>query len=116
VSSAGWRTGRLRDVPAASELSGFSRDGYMDGMKARAPHILGRWADPEARFDAGNSRFHAVRGFLGVESFGVNASEAHKGDLLVVPTTSLMRANSRRSCISSSRDGCGLSATASQWS
>ena len=57
----------------------------MDGMKARAPHILERWADAEARFESGHSKFHAVRGFLGVESFGVNASEAHKGELLVVP-------------------------------
>ena len=57
----------------------------MNGMTERAPHILERWADAEARFEGANSKFHAVRGFFGVESFGVNASEAHKGELLVVP-------------------------------
>ena len=54
-------------------------------MTERAPHILERWADAEARFESANSRFHAVRGAFGIESFGVNASEAHEGELLVVP-------------------------------
>jgi mannose-6-phosphate isomerase-like protein (cupin superfamily) len=85
VNGTGWKTGRLQDVPSTSELPGFFRDGYMDGMTERAPHILERWADAEARFETANSKFHAVRGFLGVESFGVNASEAHEGELLIVP-------------------------------
>ena len=85
MKSDGWRSGRLRDVPAASELPGFSRDGYMNGMAERAPHILERWADAQARFEGANRKTHAVRGFFGVESFGVNAFEAHQGELLVVP-------------------------------
>src|SRR6266545_7963520 len=49
-------------------------------MAERAPHVLERWAD------AGEHRkTHDVRGFLGVDSFGVNAFEAHEGELLVVP-------------------------------
>jgi uncharacterized cupin superfamily protein len=57
----------------------------MKGMAERAPHILERWADAEARFEAANRKTHAVRGFFGVESFGVNAFEVHEGELLVVP-------------------------------
>jgi hypothetical protein len=86
VSAAGWKVGRLKDIPPSSELPGFSRDDYMKGMAERAPHILERWADAEARFgEAANRKTHAVRGFFGVESFGVNAFEAHEGELLVVP-------------------------------
>jgi mannose-6-phosphate isomerase-like protein (cupin superfamily) len=85
VSEAGWRVARLRDVPPSSQLPGYSRDEYVRGMKERAPHILRRWADAEARFGTANWKYHAVRGFLGIESFGANASESHAGELLVVP-------------------------------
>ena len=60
----GWKAARLRDVPPAAELRGFSREEYLEGMREQT---------------------HAVRGFLGVASFGVNAFEAHAGELLVVP-------------------------------
>src|SRR5207237_980232 len=33
----------------------------------------------------GHRKTHDVRGFLGVASFGVNAYEAHEGELLIVP-------------------------------
>ena len=82
---AEWKTTRLRDIPAGDELPGFSKDDYRKAMEARAPHILERWAGARARFPADNRRTHAVRAFLGVESFGVNAFEAHEGELLVVP-------------------------------
>jgi mannose-6-phosphate isomerase-like protein (cupin superfamily) len=85
VSSADWRIARLGEIPPASELAGFSRDAYFDAMAARAPHILERWADAQERFEGANRKTHAVRGFLGVESFGVNAFEAPQGELLVVP-------------------------------
>lgn len=54
-------------------------------MSERAPHILERWADADARFPSANQKMHAVRGYFGVESFGVNAFEAPQGELLVVP-------------------------------
>ena len=54
-------------------------------MAQRAPHILERWSDAQARFESANRKTHAVRGFFGVESFGVNAFEAHEDELLVVP-------------------------------
>ena len=54
-------------------------------MQKRAPHILERWADAGERFEHDNRKTHDLRGFLGVESFGVNAFEAHEGELLVVP-------------------------------
>jgi len=85
VGEPGWRTARLREIPAASALEGFSREAYFQGMSERAPHILERWADAERRFETENWKYHAVRGYLGIESFGVNASEAHEGELLVVP-------------------------------
>jgi mannose-6-phosphate isomerase-like protein (cupin superfamily) len=85
VDGAGWKTARLRDIPGSAGLPGFSLDEYLQGMAERAPHILERWADAEARFEGANRKTHAVRGYFGVESFGVNAFEAHEGELLVVP-------------------------------
>jgi hypothetical protein len=85
VNDPGWRIARLRDVPASSEAPGFSREDYRRGMEERAPHILERWADAGERFQHENRKTHDLRGFLGVESFGVNAFEAHEGELLVVP-------------------------------
>ena len=85
MSNAGWTVARLSEVPATNELPGFSRDAYLEGMQERAPHILKRWADAQARFDGTHRKTHAVRSFLGVESFGVNAFEAHEGELLVIP-------------------------------
>lgn len=82
---AEWKLARLREIPPASELAGFSRDAYLKAMSDRAPHILERWADAEERFEDDNRKTHAVRAFLGIESFGVNAFEAHAGELLVVP-------------------------------
>jgi mannose-6-phosphate isomerase-like protein (cupin superfamily) len=80
-----WRTGRLSEIPPRSELPGFSLEEYKRAMAERAPHILERWADAGERFSHEHRRTHDVRGFLGVESFGINAFEAHEGELLVVP-------------------------------
>ena len=85
MSAGGWKVARLREIPGASELPGFPGDEYFNAMAERAPHILERWADAGARFQSANRKTHAVRGFLGVEAFGVNAFEAHEGELLVVP-------------------------------
>jgi Cupin domain len=81
----GWKTARLDEIPASSARAGFSRDEYRAAMQERAPHILERWADAGERFKHHNRKTHDVRGFLGVESFGVNAFEAHEGELLVIP-------------------------------
>jgi mannose-6-phosphate isomerase-like protein (cupin superfamily) len=54
-------------------------------MAQRAPHILKRWADAGEQFAHDHRKTHDVRGFLGVESFGANAFEAHESELLVVP-------------------------------
>jgi mannose-6-phosphate isomerase-like protein (cupin superfamily) len=85
VADHRWKTARLRDIPDASEAPGFSREEYREAMQERAPHILERWADARESFAHDNRKTHDVRGFLGVESFGVNAFEAHEGELLVVP-------------------------------
>jgi mannose-6-phosphate isomerase-like protein (cupin superfamily) len=85
VSDAGWKVARLRDIPARSDAPGFSPEEYKQAMAERAPNILERWADAAARFEHANRKTHDVRGFLGVESFGVNAFEAHEGELLIVP-------------------------------
>jgi cupin domain len=85
VNATGWRTARLGDIPARAGSPGFSADEYRRAMEERAPHILERWADAGARFDHANRKTHDVRGFLGVESFGVNAFQAHEGELLIVP-------------------------------
>jgi mannose-6-phosphate isomerase-like protein (cupin superfamily) len=76
---------RLREIPARSESPGFSVEEYRQAMAERAPHILQRWADAAARFKGENRKTHDVRGFLGVDSFGINAFEAHEGELLIVP-------------------------------
>jgi hypothetical protein len=85
MSEPGWKVSQLREIPGSSDAPGFSREEYRRGMEERAPHILARWADAGERFPHENRRTHDVRGFLGVESFGVNAFEAHEGELLVVP-------------------------------
>ncbi|HYX88213.1 MAG TPA: hypothetical protein VE753_02500, partial [Gaiellaceae bacterium] len=85
MDDAGWKSARLSEVPSSSDAPGYSREEYLQAMRERAPHILKRWADAGERFAHDNRRTHDVRGFLGVESFGVNAFEAHEGELLVVP-------------------------------
>jgi mannose-6-phosphate isomerase-like protein (cupin superfamily) len=60
-------------------------DEYFAAMRERAPHILERWADAQAKFRGENRKTHAVRRFMGIESFGANAFEAHEGELLVIP-------------------------------
>jgi mannose-6-phosphate isomerase-like protein (cupin superfamily) len=85
VSGSGWRIARLREIPSRGEMPGFSADGYREAMAQRAPHILERWAEAGERFAHEHRKTHDLRGFLGVESFGVNAFEAHEGELLVVP-------------------------------
>lgn len=85
MSGGEWKVARLRDIPASSDLPGFSREEYLEAMKERAPHILERWADAGDRFESEHRKTHAVRGFLGIGSFGANAFEAHAGELLVIP-------------------------------
>ncbi|HSL66100.1 MAG TPA: hypothetical protein VK874_15705 [Gaiellaceae bacterium] len=76
MDGVGWKTARLSDVPGATARPGFSRDAYFRGMEERAPHILARWKDAGERFASDHRTTHDVRGFLGVESFGVNAFRA----------------------------------------
>jgi cupin domain len=85
MPGAGWQTAHLRDIPSRSEQPGLSVEEYLAGMRERAPHILERWADAQSRFKGDNRKTHDVRGFLGVESFGINAFEAHEGELLIIP-------------------------------
>jgi len=76
---------RLSEIPSRSGVGGVSVDEYLAAMRERAPHILERWADAQKRFRGDHRRTHDVRGFFGVESFGVNAFEAHEGELLIIP-------------------------------
>src|ERR687888_679158 len=85
MSDAGWKAARLSDIPSRSEMPGVSVEEYLEGMRERAPHILERWADAQRRFKGDHRKTHDVRGFFGVQSFGVNAFEAHEGELLIVP-------------------------------
>ena len=85
MGDPGWRIARLEDIPARSELPGFSAEEYREAMADRAPHILERWADAGENFAHEHRQTHDVRGFLGVESFGINAFQAHQGELLIVP-------------------------------
>jgi mannose-6-phosphate isomerase-like protein (cupin superfamily) len=85
VSAAGWRVARLSEILPRSEVPGFSVEGYREAMAERAPHILDRWAEAGEKFAHEHRKTHDVRGFLGVESFGINAFEAHEGELLIIP-------------------------------
>jgi mannose-6-phosphate isomerase-like protein (cupin superfamily) len=84
MKEAGWKIARLSDIPSRF-AQGVSAEAYQRQMEQRAPHILERWADAGERFASEHRKTHAVRTFFGVESFGVNAFEAHEGELLVVP-------------------------------
>jgi len=85
VSDPGWRIGRLREIPPRAETPGFSVEKYRQSMAERAPHILQRWTEAGEQFAHEHRKTHDVRGFLGVDSFGANAFEAHEGELLIVP-------------------------------
>ena len=85
MGDPGWRIARLEDIPPRSELPGFSAEEYREAMAERAPHILERWADAGEKFAHEHRKTHDVRGFLGVQSFGINAFQAHEGELLIVP-------------------------------
>ena len=85
MSDACWRVAKLSEIPPRSELPGFSAEDYREAMAERAPHILERWAKAGETFEHEHRKTHDVRGFLGVESFGVNAFQAHEGELLIVP-------------------------------
>jgi mannose-6-phosphate isomerase-like protein (cupin superfamily) len=85
VGDPGWRVARLDEIPSRSELPGVSVEDYRKAMEERAPHILERWARAGEEFEHEHRKTHDVRGFLGVESFGINAFEAYEGELLIVP-------------------------------
>jgi mannose-6-phosphate isomerase-like protein (cupin superfamily) len=85
VSQPGWKSASLRDIPSRAEIPGFSAEEYQQAMSERAPHILERWADAGERFAHEHRRTHDIRDYFGVGSFGVNAFEAHEGELLIVP-------------------------------
>ena len=85
MNDPGWKTARLGEIPARSELPNFSTEGYREAMAERAPHILERWRKAGEDFAHEHRKTHDVRGFLGIESFGANAFEAHEGELLIVP-------------------------------
>ena len=85
MNERGWQVARLWDIPLVAQLPGVSLEDYGAAMEKRAPHILERWRDAGERFASGNRKTHAVRQFLGIESFGISAFEAHEGELLVVP-------------------------------
>jgi mannose-6-phosphate isomerase-like protein (cupin superfamily) len=85
VSESGWKVAKLSEIPARVEVPGFSVEDYREAMEERAPHILQRWAEAGENFAHDHRKTHDVRGFLGVESFGINAFQAHEGELLVVP-------------------------------
>jgi mannose-6-phosphate isomerase-like protein (cupin superfamily) len=85
VGDSGWKVAKLSEIPPRSEVPGFSVEGYREAMEERAPHILQRWAEAGEKFAHEHRKAHDVRGFLGVESFGVNVFEAYEGELLVVP-------------------------------
>jgi mannose-6-phosphate isomerase-like protein (cupin superfamily) len=59
-------------------------DGVCGGVVEPGAAHLARWEDAANRFETANRRTHAVRMFFGIESFGVDAFEAHQGELLVV--------------------------------
>jgi Cupin domain len=85
VGKPAWKAAKLSEIPPRSEVPGFSVEGYREAMAERAPHILERWAEAGEKFAHEHRKTHDVRGFLGVESFGINAFEAHEGELLIVP-------------------------------
>jgi mannose-6-phosphate isomerase-like protein (cupin superfamily) len=85
VSGAGWQKAQLSEIPSRSEMPGVSVEEYLEAMRERAPHILERWAEAGRQFKGDHRKTHDVRGFLGVESFGINAFQAHEGELLVIP-------------------------------
>src|ERR1043166_8183732 len=85
MGEPGWKVAKLSEIPPRTEVPGFSVEGYREAMGERAPHILERWAEAGEKFAHDHRETHDVRGFLGVEAFGINAFQAYDGELLIVP-------------------------------
>lgn len=87
MEEKGWIAVRLEDIPSSAEIPvaglDLSPDEEERALRERSPRSAEVWAKVEAKYGQINRRTHAVRRFLGIESFGCNAWEADAGDLLV---------------------------------
>jgi hypothetical protein len=82
-----WITAKLEDIPSSAEIPvpglELTPEEEAEAILARAPRAAETWDRAEHKFGGVNRRTHAVRRYLGIESFGVNAWEADEGDMLV---------------------------------
>jgi mannose-6-phosphate isomerase-like protein (cupin superfamily) len=84
-----WIVARLEDIPPSAEIPvpglELTPEEEQAALRERAPVAVATWERMRQRHgDAfANRKTHAVRRFLGVESFGVNACEANEGEALI---------------------------------
>lgn len=83
----GWIAVALSDVPSSSDIPvpglELTPDEELDVLRERAPVAVATWEGMSEKYGPINRRTHAVRRYLGIESFGCNAWEADAGEMLV---------------------------------
>jgi mannose-6-phosphate isomerase-like protein (cupin superfamily) len=90
VADKGWVAARLEEIPSSADIPvpglDSTREEEQEALRERAPRAVEAWESMFAKYGDAfrNRKTHAVRRYLGIESFGVNAFEADAGDPLVV--------------------------------
>jgi hypothetical protein len=86
MAEKGWIVARLEDIPPSIEIPvpglELTPEEEQAALRERAPHAVETWERMRKKYGEAftNRKTHAVRRFLGVESFGVNAWEANVGE------------------------------------
>jgi mannose-6-phosphate isomerase-like protein (cupin superfamily) len=85
MADKGWIAVRLEDVPSSADIPvpglDLTAEEERQALERRAPIAVEIWNRFGERM--AKRRTHAVRRYLGIESFGCNAWEADAGELLV---------------------------------
>jgi mannose-6-phosphate isomerase-like protein (cupin superfamily) len=90
VAKRGWRRVRLDEIPPSSAIpipgvEEASPGREQEALRARDPAAAARFEEFARRHPDADRRSHAVRRFLDITSFGVNAFAASAGSPLVIP-------------------------------
>lgn len=84
-----WTAVRLDEIPSSAEIPveglALSREEETRALRERDPAAVARFEKFNRLTGASERTFHAVRRYLGIGSFGVNAAEAPAGTPLIVP-------------------------------
>jgi mannose-6-phosphate isomerase-like protein (cupin superfamily) len=87
VTERRWIVAKLEQIPSSAEIPvpglELTPEEEERAIRERAPRATTTWEKMQRKYGGVNRRTHAVRRYLGIESFGCNAWEADAGDMLV---------------------------------